>query len=98
MLYRILAEHLQTFVERIHTGELRWPGFVSDELSSFLDCGILARGFARVHCTQCGMDALVTFSCKGRGFCPSCGGELMKRVFEHWSVSTAAAAGGCSRS
>ena len=46
-------------------------------LSSFLDCGILAKGFARVHCTRCGKDALVAFSCKGRGFCPSCGARRM---------------------
>lgn len=77
VLYRILAEHLETFLERIQSGELRWPGFVTGELRSFLDCGVLARGFARVHCTQCGKDALVAFSCKGRGFCPSCGGRRM---------------------
>ena len=77
MLYRILAEHMQTFLARVESGELRWPGFVSGELASFLDCGILAKGFARVHCTQCGKDALVAFSCKGRGFCPSCGGRRM---------------------
>ncbi len=77
MLYRILAEHLQTFLARVESGELRWPGFVSGELASFLDCGILARGFARVHCTKCGKDALVAFSCKGRGFCPSCGARRM---------------------
>ncbi len=43
-LYRFLAEHLQTFLERIESGDLNWPAFVTGELTSFLDCGILARG------------------------------------------------------
>ena len=34
-------------------------------------------GFARVHCDDCGKDDVVAFSCKGRGFCPSCGGRRM---------------------
>jgi transposase-like zinc-binding protein len=33
--------------------------------------------FVRVHCDACGKDRLVAFSCKGRGFCPSCGGRRM---------------------
>src|SRR5256885_16423363 len=35
-------------------------------------CGILANGFARVRCASCRAEMLVAFSCKGRGFCPSC--------------------------
>ena len=42
-----------------------------------MDCGILAKGFCRVHCYNCGRDGVVAFSCKGRGFCPSCGGRRM---------------------
>jgi hypothetical protein len=42
-----------------------------------LRCGILAHGFARVHCDGCGQDDVVAFSCKGRGFCPSCGAARM---------------------
>ena len=30
-------------------------------------------GFARFRCDECRADLLVAFSCKGRGFCPSCG-------------------------
>ena len=41
------------------------------EFFALLRCGILAHGFARVHCANCGKDALVAFSCKGRGFWPS---------------------------
>ena len=42
-----------------------------------MDCGIPAKGFCRVHCYECGRDGIVAFSCKGRGFCPSCGGRRM---------------------
>ncbi len=42
-----------------------------------------AHGFARFHCFTCGSDALVAFSCKGRGFCPSCGGRRMAESAAH---------------
>jgi len=59
------------------------PNFVRRELAGFLDCAILARGFARVRCTRCGDDLLVAFSCKGRGICPSCGGRRMADTAAH---------------
>jgi len=46
--------------------------FVERELRAYLDCGILARGFLRLHCDACGRDRLLAFSCKGRALCPSC--------------------------
>jgi hypothetical protein len=36
-------------------------------------CGRLEHGFLRVRCTTCHAERLVAFSCKRRGFCPSCG-------------------------
>jgi hypothetical protein len=59
------------------------PRWVERELRSYLACGILARGFCRVHCSSCGADVLVQFSCKGRGFCPSCGGRRMAEAAAH---------------
>jgi hypothetical protein len=47
------------------------------EFRSFLNCGILARGFLRLRCQSCGHDRLLAFSCKGRVWCPSCGGRRM---------------------
>ena len=44
---------------------------------------MLAHGFLRVHCDACGHDRLVAFSCKGRGFCPSCGGRRMADTAAH---------------
>ena len=51
--------------------------FVEREIRAYLNCGVLAHGFLRVHCDTCGHDRLVAFACKGRGFCPSCGGRRM---------------------
>ena len=39
--------------------------------------GIPAHGFLRVRCPACREERLVPFSCKGGGFCPSCGGRRM---------------------
>jgi Transposase zinc-binding domain len=47
------------------------PRFVKDEFDAFLECGILAHGFLRLRCGECGHDKLLAFSCKRRGFCPS---------------------------
>ena len=46
-------------------------------------CGVLAHGFARLRCTDCALERLVPFSCKGRGFCPSCGGRRMTEAAAH---------------
>ena len=59
------------------------PRFVEREFREFLTCGCLAAGFARFHCDACGHDRLVPFSCKGRGFCPSCGGRRMAERAAH---------------
>jgi hypothetical protein len=78
-MHRIVAEHFEAV--RREAASLRngegLPRFVEQEFRSFLTCGCLARGFARFHCDACGRDQLVAFSCKGRGFCPSCGGRRM---------------------
>jgi hypothetical protein len=70
------------------------PRFVVGEFERYLGCGILANGFARVRCTACGDELLVAFSCKGRGFCPSCTSRrmhdraenLVNRVIPHVPV------------
>ena len=77
--------HVATF--RAQAASLRdgdgLPGFGEQEFRDFLHCGWLAGGFARFRCTTCGLDRLVPFSCKGRGFCPSCGGRRMAERAAH---------------
>ena len=77
MLHQVLRGELETFLARQHDRGRPVPRFVERELRGLLECGVLAHGFVRVHCDTCGKDRLVAFSCKGRGFCPSCGGRRM---------------------
>ena len=59
------------------------PQFVKDEFDAFLKCGILAHGFLRLRCGDCGHDKLVAFSCKRRGFCSSCGARRTAQTAAH---------------
>jgi hypothetical protein len=83
VLYSVVQMELETFLARAHARERPVPRFVERELRGFLRCGILAHGFVRVHCDDCGLDRVVAFSCKGRGFCPSCGGRRMADTAAH---------------
>lgn len=76
-LYQVVHKHLPAFLQRGETSGHRLPGFVRNELEAFLRCGILSHGFARFECKRCRHNHVVAFSCKGRGFCPSCGGRRM---------------------
>jgi len=85
VLQQIVREHFETF--RAEAAHLRdgegLPRFVEEEFEAFLRCGWLAGGFARFRCGDCGMNRLVAFSCKGRGFCASCGGRRMTERAAH---------------
>jgi hypothetical protein len=85
VLHRVMLEHFETF--RAEADQLRdgagLPRLVEQKFREFLTCGLLAGGFARFRCGECGMDRLVPFSCKGRGFCPSCGGRRMAERAAH---------------
>jgi len=85
LLYQIVRGHYETFraeAARLRDGE-GLPRFVEDEFEAFLRCGWHASGFARFRCTRCREERLVAFSCKGRGFCPSCGGRRMTERAAH---------------
>jgi hypothetical protein len=62
VLYRVVAENLESFLARQQERERVVPKFVENDLRDFLDCGILERGFILVHCDACGMDRVVAFS------------------------------------
>ena len=53
------------------------PDHVRQEFEAYLKCGRLEHGFLRVRCESCHAEHLVAFSCKRRGFCPSCGARRM---------------------
>ena len=75
-LWRCVRDHGRAFLtdyDRHHharDGPLR--PVVGEVLEKFTRCGDLHRGFARVRCPHCQLEYLLAFSCKTRGFCPSC--------------------------
>ena len=84
VLQQVVREHFETFLAeaaQLRDGE-GLPRFVEEEFEAYLRCGWLAGGFARFRC-GCGLDRLVAFSCKGRGFCASCGGRRMTERAAH---------------
>jgi len=85
VLHWVVHEYLETFLAeaRARGDGAGLPRFVEREFRQFLDCGQLARGFARFRCDGCKKDLLVAFSCKGRGFCASCCGRRMASLAAH---------------
>ena len=77
LLYEVVRESLESFLSSASKQGAPVARFVEREIRAYLDCGILARGFFRLHCDACGRDRLLAFSCKGRALCPSCGGRRM---------------------
>jgi len=84
-LYRTVQNHLETFLSLCRDDWQQEPvtPHAERELRRSLECGVLAYGFARVRCDDCGHDFLVAFSCKGRGVCPSCNTRRMAEAAAH---------------
>jgi Transposase zinc-binding domain len=84
-LHLLVRTHWKTYLAELSArddgGAL--PGRVTGEFERYLRCGILAHGFARVRCPECKEELLVGFSCKGRGFCPSCTTRRMQGTATH---------------
>ena len=81
-LYRCVERHGPAFRKRAEEqGGL--PKFVVREVEEYLSCGRLAHGCLRLSCCRCGFERLVAFSCKRRGFCPSCLGRRMTDTALH---------------
>ncbi|WP_106389769.1 transposase zinc-binding domain-containing protein [Enhygromyxa salina] len=82
LLYQVVAQHWPSFRARAEqAGGL--PEFVVDEFEAYLRCGILEHGLAHLACRRCGSSMVVGFSCKRRGFCPSCLGRRMSDIAAH---------------
>ena len=64
VLHRVLLAHLETLLARSrrHGRDAGLPRFVERELYRYLQCGLLAFGFARVHCATCKRDDTVAGS------------------------------------
>ena len=84
VLYRLVQTHLATWLA-LHEDEQGGHATAQTEreFRRYLACGILAHGFARARCPDCGHDYLVAYSCKGRGICPSCTTRRMVETAAH---------------
>ena len=83
-LYKLIQENLLDFYHQVETEqEKELPLFVKKEFEEFLKCGLLSYGFLRLLCQSCKQERLFAFSCKRRGFCPSCGAKRMAESVAH---------------
>jgi hypothetical protein len=72
LLYRVIAQYYPQLVEHLAREQRQLPSYVQREFAEYLRCGRLEYGFLRVRCQDCHAEKRVAFSCKRRGFCPSC--------------------------
>lgn len=79
-LYRAVSDGLEEFLAMAKAHDQQVPWFVEQEFRRYLSCGRLEEGFVRIRCRKCRYERLVAFSCKGRGFCPSCCGRRMGSI------------------
>ena len=85
VLHQVIAEHLEAFLDAAaEAGDgVGLPQFVEREFREFLLCGVYEAGVARFQCEDCAREHLLPFSCKGRAWCPSCGGRRMTERAAH---------------
>jgi Putative transposase/Transposase zinc-binding domain len=85
ILYQVIAEHLETFLPTLAADPTAkgLPDYVREEFYAYLQCGILAHGFVRLGCDTCPHQMVLAFSCKKRGFCPSCAGRRTAQQAAH---------------
>ena len=78
-MYRLVEAHYDevkgVWEERFEERYGFWRRFVDGVVQRYLDCGVFRSGFARVWCESCQAEYLVACSCRGRGFCSSCGAK-----------------------
>ena len=77
LLYQLVERHYAEFVATREAAGRPLPRYVQEEFEAYLKCGRFEHGFLRVRCENCRAEKLVAFSCKRRGFCPSCGARRM---------------------
>ena len=83
LLYQLVQEYYPAFKEHLVAQGRALAGYVEQEFEDYLRCGRLEHGFLRVRCDACHAEHLVAFSCKRRGFCPSCGARRMAEMSFH---------------
>lgn len=82
-LHKIIRENYQQVFYDSEVKGTTFPYHLKREFHSYLNCGVLSRGFARFHCGHCQKDKLVAYSCKRKAVCPSCAGRRMADTAKH---------------
>jgi hypothetical protein len=77
LLYQLVEQHYPRLLATLVEQDQSLPKYVREEFEAYLKCGRLEHGFLRLRCEACHAEKLVAFSCKRRGFCPSCGAKRM---------------------
>ena len=77
LLCTLIEKHHPALIEQLAAQGKNLPTHVHQEFDAYLKCGRLEHGFLQVRCDNCHFERLVAFSCKKRGFCPSCGARRM---------------------
>ena len=95
VLHTVLPEHVETLLAHGQERDRPAPRFVE---RAYLECGLLCYGFVRLRCAACGHDLLIALSCKGRGFCPSCGGRRMADTAAHARDTRSGSSSSCPES
>jgi hypothetical protein len=77
LLYQLVERYYPELVVLLSEQGKPLPKYVLREFDDYLKCGRLEHGFLRLRCDTCHAERLLGFSCKHRGFCPSCGARRM---------------------
>ena len=78
-----MQAHFPDLLAQLAVQDRPLPAYVREAFAAYLRCAVLAHGFLRVACAHCHAERLVAFSCKQRGFCPSCGARRMAESARH---------------
>ena len=91
VLYRVLFHYFDRFLTEYESRFEKEYGFlrpiIKEVVERYLDCGNPRCGFARLRCPDCGEERLLMFSCRTRGFCPSCHAKRLEEWGE-WMRET----------
>ncbi len=91
VLYRVLFHYFERFLAEYERRFEKEYGYfrpiVKEVVERYLDCGNPKCGFARIRCPDCGEERLLMFSCRTRGFCPSCHAKRLEEWGE-WMRET----------
>lgn len=76
--FRIVQIHLENWLGLASGEDGDAPSaYVERTFRRYLQCGILANGFARANCDECQYGFLIAYSCKRLGICPLCNTRRM---------------------